>query len=163
MTHMVLCLRHSDQVIRVRTSSTCECDGEFTQAKGLRSRGSEVARRSLRHFAASSVPLPSAGPSRSGAVDASRGQEGVYCEAIGLADPKSSPASSTGRRHHQPMGGSCAGALLEPASRPGLSPSASVQSVAKINMCMIVSPRKRSRRCIAGWCTKSLRASPLPK
>jgi len=38
---MVLSLRHSGQVLRVRTSSTCECDGRFTQEKNLFSRGAE--------------------------------------------------------------------------------------------------------------------------
>ena len=35
MTYMVVLLRHSDQVLRVRASSTCECDGQFTQEKKL--------------------------------------------------------------------------------------------------------------------------------
>ena len=160
---MVLYLRHSDQVIRVRTSSTCECDGQFTQAKGLRSRGPELAHRTVWHFTTASLPLRSAGPNCPRAFDSSRSQKGLYRKDIHFVDPKSPPTSSAGRRHDQPMGGRCAAALLEPASRSWLSARASAESVAKTNMCMIVSHRKRCRRFITGWCALSPRANTLPR
>ena len=124
---MVLYLRHIDQVIRVRTSSTRECDGQFTQAKGLRSRGPELAHRTVWHFTTASLPLLSAGPNCPRAFDSSRSQKGLYRKDIHFVDPKSTPASPAGRRHDQPMGGRCAAALLESASRSWLSARASAK------------------------------------
>jgi hypothetical protein len=50
MPYMVVFLRHSDQVLRVRTSSTCECDGQFTQEKSLLQRDFGLADHSLWHL-----------------------------------------------------------------------------------------------------------------
>src|SRR2546426_2522804 len=110
-TYMVLLLRHSDQVLRVRTSSTCECDGQFTQEKNLSSRGAELAHRPLWPLAPSSVPLSSAGPDRSRAGACSRSQDSLYRQAVRWLDPAGPPASSAKRGHHQPVGGSSSAAL----------------------------------------------------
>ena len=159
---MVLLLRHSDQVFRVRTSSTCECDGQFTQAKSLCFGGSKLAHRSLWPLAASSLPLPSAGPERSWASGGSKSQEGFYRQVIHFLDPTSPPASSARGWSDQPVGRIGAEALLEIASRPWLSAKASAKFVAKINMCMIVCRRKKCRRFITGWSPRSPRANRPP-
>lgn len=164
VTHMVVLLRHIDQVLRVRTSSTCECDGQFTQAKSLPPRGLELARRPLWHFATASVPLLAAGQDYSWACAGSGGQAGLHRQAIRFADPKSSPAISARRRYHQSVGRSGSAALREPASRLWLNARASAASVANTNMCMIVCRWKKCRRFTAGWCqTTKLGTSPWPK
>lgn len=161
---MVVSLRHIDQVLRVRTSSTCECDGQFTPAKSLPPRGLELAYRPLWHFATPSLPLLPAGQDCSGASAGSRGQAGLHRQAIRFADPKSPPAISARRRYYQSVGRSGSAALLEPASRSWLNARASAASVANTNMCMIVCRRKKCRRFTTGWCqTTKLGTSPWPK
>ena len=162
MTHMVLFLWHSDQIVRVRASSTCECDGSFTQ-QGLSSRGRELARRPLPHFAAPGVPLPSASPYGSEAPGDSRSQECFHGKNINIVNPPSPAASASRRRHYQPVGGSGSAALLERASRSWLSASLNAKSAAKTNTCMIVCRRKKCRRFITGWCQTSLRRSKLTR
>src|SRR5204862_7457600 len=159
---MVLLLRHSDQIVRVRTSSTCEYDDEFTQEKILCPRGFELAHGSLSYLATSSLSLPSAGPKRSGAFDGSRSQAGLYRQAVCFLDPTSPPASSARRWHHQPEGGSGSAPLLNPAPRPWLKARVTAKFVVKSNMSMIVCRRKRCRRFITGWSPTSLRASHRP-
>ena len=161
---MVVCLRHSDQILRVRTSSTCECDGQFTQAKSLPPRGLELAHRPLWLFATSSLPLLPAGQDCSWASAGSGGQAGLHCQAIRFVDPKSPPAISARRRYHQSLGRSGSAALLEPASRSWLNARASAASVAKTNRWMIVCRRKKCRRFTTGWCQMTkLGASPWSK
>ena len=159
---MILLLRHSDQVFRVRTSSTCECDGQFTQAKNLSSGGFKLAHRPLWPLATSSLPLSSAGPEHSWASGCSRSQESLYRQAVRFLDPTGPPASSARRWRHQPVGGNGAEALLETAARSWLNAKVSAKFVAKINMCMIVCRRKRCRRYITGWSPTSPRANNLP-
>ena len=161
---MVVSLRHSDQVLRVRTSSTCEYDGEFNQEKSLPPRGLELAHRPLWRFATSSLPLLPAGQDCSWAPAGSGGQAGLHRQAIRFADPKSPPAIPARRRYHQSVGRSGSVAFPEPASRSWLNARASAVSVAKTNMCMIVCRRKRCRRFTTGWCrTTKLGASHWPK
>src|SRR6266404_9880260 len=131
---MVLLLRHSDQVFRARTSSTCECDGQFTQAKNLSFGGFKLAHRSLWPLATSSLPLPSTGPERSWTSGGSRSQAGLYRQVVHFLDPTNPPASSAGGRSHQPVGRIGAEALLEIASRSWLSAKTSAKFVAKISM-----------------------------
>ena len=159
---MVLLLRHSDQVFRVRTSSTCECDGQFTKAKSLFPGGFRLAHHPLWPLATSSLPLSSAGSERSWASGCSRSQEGLYRQVVRFLDPTSPPASSARRWRHQPVGGKSAQALLETASRSWLNAKASAKFVAKINMCMIVCRRKKCRRFITGWSPRSPRTSTPP-
>ncbi len=156
MSYMVLPLRHSDQVIRVRTCTTCECDGQFTSAKGLTPKGPELAHRPIRPLAASSlsIPLPSPTSSRTFAGSGSEGS--VYGQVAGFLDSTSSPAGSAGRWHHQPMGGGSVATVPRAASRPWLSAKPSAVSVVKANMCMIVCRRKSCRRFIIGWCPISV-------
>src|SRR6266571_435207 len=161
MTYMVLFLRHSGQVFRVRANSTCECDGQFTEAKSLSARGGELAPRSLRHLAPSSLPLSSAGQKCWCAFAHSGTQESLHRQAVHFLNPPSPSASSAKRRHHQPVGGSSAEALLESASRSWLNAEASAKFVAKINMCMIVCRREKCRRFITGWFPMSPRANKL--
>ena len=161
---MVVLLRHSDQVFRVRTSSTCECDGQFTQAKSLPPRGLELAHIPLWHFATSSLPLLPAGQDCSWASASSGGQAGLHRQAIRFADPKSPPAISARRRYYQSVGRGSVAALLESASRSWLNARASAASVAKTTMCMIVCRRKKCRGFTTGWCQMTkLSASPWPK
>ena len=161
MTHMVVSLRHSDQVLRVRTSSTCECDGQFTQAKSLPPRGLEVAHGPLWHFATSSLPLLPPGQDCAWAAAGSGGQAGLHRQAIRFADPKGPPAVTVRRRYHQSVGRSGSAALLEPTSRSWLNARASAASVANTNMCMIVCRWKKCRRFTTGWCrTTKLGANP---
>lgn len=159
---MVLLVRHSDQVLRVRTCSTCECDGQFTQAKDLSSKGFKPAHRPLWHLATSSLPLSSAGSNHSWLPACSRSQRGLYGQAACFLDPTSSPAISARTWRHQPVGGSGFAALLEAASRPWLNVSASARSVVKINISMIVCRRKKCRRCTTGWCLTNPRTTPPP-
>ena len=159
---MVLLLRHSGQVFRVRANSTCECDSQFTEAKSLARRGGELAHRSIRHLAPSSLPLSSAGPKRSWASANSRSQESLHRQAVDFFNPASPPASSAKRRHHQPVGGSSAEAVLESASRSWLNAKASARFVAKIITCMIVCRRKKCRRFTTGWFPMSPRANHPP-
>lgn len=162
LTYMVVLLRHSEQVLRVRTGSTCECDGQFTQAQNLCPGGLELACRPLWHLASSSLPLPAAGPNRRCAAAGSRGQGRLYREIARFLDPTSSAAGSARTRGHQPVGGSVLATLLEPASRPWLNARTSAKSVAKINTCMIVSHLKNYRRFITGWCPMKRRTNPPP-
>jgi len=159
---MVLLLRHSDQVYRVRTSSTCECDGQFTQAKSLSFGGFKLPHCQVWPLTTSSLSLSSAGPERAWTSNDSRSQAGLYCQIAHFFDPASPPAGSTRRRSHQPVGGIGAEALLETASRSWLSTKASAKFVAKINMCMIVCRRKKCRRFITGWSPTSLKANRPP-
>ena len=159
---MVLLLRHSDQVLRVRTSSTCECDGQFTQEKNLSPRGAELAHHPLWHLAPPSLPLSSAGPKRWWASANSRSQESLHRQAVHFLNPARPSASSAKRRHHQPVGGSRAETVLESASRSWLNARASAKFVAKINMCMIVYRRKKCRRFTTGWFPMSPRANNPP-
>ncbi len=159
---MVLLLRHSDQIVRVRTSSTCECDDTFTQKNFLSPRGFEPAHRSLSRLAPSSLPLSAAGAKRSRASASSGSQAGLHCQVVHLLNRTNPPASSARRWHHQPVGGSSAEVLLESASRSWLNAKASAKFVAKINMCMIVCRRKKSRRSTTGWFPMSPRANNPP-
>lgn len=162
VTYMVLLFRHSDQVLRVRTSSTCECDGQFTQAKSLSFGGFKLAQCSAWPLATSSLSLSSAGTECTGTPSGSRSQEGLYRQVVHFLDPTSPPASSARRWCHQPVGRIGAEALLETASRSWLSARASAKFVAKINMCMIVCRRKKCRRFITGWSPRSPRAKRPP-
>src|SRR5664279_664931 len=157
---MVLLLRHSDQVLRVRASSTCECDSQFTQEENLSTRGLKLAHHVLWHLPAPSLPLSSGGSNHSWTPACSRSQRGLYRQAARFPDPPSPPAGSARTRRHQPAGGSGSAARLGPASRTWLSASASVKFVAKINTCMIVCRLKRYRRFITGWCPTNPRANP---
>jgi hypothetical protein len=159
---MVLLLRHSDQVFRVRTSSTCECDGQFTPAKSLSFGGFKLAHRPLWPLATSGLPLSSASPECSGTSGGSRSQAGLYRQAVHFFDPTSPPASPARRWGHQPVGGIGAEALLEIASRSWLSAKTSARFVAKTNMCMIVCRRKKCRRFITGWSPMGPRANRPP-
>lgn len=159
---MVLFLWHSDQIVRVRASSTCECDGPFTQ-QGLTSRGRELAHRPLQHFAAPSVPLPLAGPNGSEAPGDSRNQKCFHGKNISIVNPSGPAAGAARRRHHQPMGGSGSAAFLERASGSWLSASLNAKSAAKTTTCRIVCRRKKCRRFITGWCRTSLRRSKLTR
>src|SRR5215831_16195912 len=151
---MVVFLRHSDQVFRVRASSTCECDGPFTQAKGFAPTGLEVADHSLWPLAPTSLPLsaPGANGSRSGAR--ARNQSGLHSQIIYFADWTGASAISARRLSHQPVGGGGFATRLEVATRSWLSARASAKFIAKINMCMIVSHQKKCCRFIIGWCQR---------
>ena len=162
VTYMVLFIRRSEQVLRVRTSSTCECNGQFAQAENL-PRGFELAHRQLWPLAPSSLPLSSTSPKRWWTATDSRSEECFYCQVAGFVDLPSPPASSARRPGHQPVGGRGTARLAQLASRPWLSASASTESVAKINMCMIVSRRKRYRKFITGWCAMSRSANTPPR
>ena len=155
-------MRHSDQVFRVRTSSTCECDGQFTQAKNFSPRGSEVAHRPLRALAPSSLSLSSAGPKRSWTTACSRSETRFHGQVAGFIDPANSPESSTRTRRHQPVGGSGAATRLELASRPWLNANTSAKFVVKINMCRIVCRLKKCRKFIIGWYPTNARANQPP-
>jgi hypothetical protein len=162
MTYMVVVLRHKDQIIRVRTSPTCECDGQFTQEKNLCPKGFRFARSPLRHFTTSSLPLLSASPRGRWPGTGSRGQGCFYCEVARVLDWKGPPASSTRTGWHQPVGGRGFETILEPQSRPWLSAKPNTKSVVKINISMIVCRLKKCRRFITGWCPTNLRENHRP-
>ena len=162
MPYMVVYLCHSDQVLRVRTSSTCECDGQFTQEKSLLQRDFRLADHSLWHLPAPSLPLCSSGSKHSWPRGSSRTQERFYCQAVGLLDPASPSACATTGQPRQSVGGSRVAALIETSARPWLSASDSARFVAKITMCMIVCRLKRCRAFIIGWCLMKLNANRRP-
>jgi len=159
---MVVLLRHKDEVIGVRTSPTCECDGQFTQPENLSFRGFRFAHHSLRHLASPSLPLFSASPSGSRPGAGSRGQGCVYGEVARVLDSTSSSASSARRGWHQPVGRRSIEALLEPHSKPWLNATPSIDSVVKINISMIVCRPKRCRRYTTGWCLMNPSENPRP-
>lgn len=159
---MVLLLRHKDQIIRARTSPTCECDGQFTQRESLCTRGFGFPQCSLRHFAAPSVPLFSTGPGCWRPCTGPGGQGCFYGEVARVLDWPSSAASSARTGWHQPVGGSGIEALFGAQSKPWLSATSSIRCVARINISMIVCRPKRCRRSTTGWCPRNLSENPLP-
>ena len=152
MTYMVVYLRHSDQVLRVRTSSTCECDGPFTQRKCLSPRGLELACHSLWHLTASGLPLFTPGSNGPWPIARARSQSCLHSQVACFGDSTRAPTRTARRLEHQPVGGGGSAALLELAQRPWLSARASAKFVAKINMCMTVSRQRNYCRFIIGWC-----------
>ena len=162
MTYMVLLLRHIDQVLRVRTSSTCECDGQFTQERSFPSGDFRLAEHSLWRLPAPGLPLCSPGSEQSWTGANSRTQKRFYRQALSLFDPTSPPAGTTTREHHQSVGGSSVTALVETSARPWLSASDSANFVAKINMSMIVCRLEKCRKFITGWFPRSPRANRPP-
>lgn len=160
MSHMVLLLRQSDQVIRVRTCSACECDSQFTTAESLTSGGSELARRPIRPLAAPSLSIPLPSPTCSRTFAGSRSEGSFYGQVARFLDSTSSPTGSAWRWHHQPMGGGSAATVPQVASRPWLSAKPSAAFVVKTNMFMIVCRRKSCRKFIIGWCPISAIRKP---
>src|ERR1017187_4247271 len=104
MTYMVLLLRHSDEIIGVRKSSTCECDGQFAQKKDLSAKGLKPARRRLWHLQASSLSLSTAGPNRREAPARSGKENCFYSQTSPLACPAGPPPSPARTQRHQPLG-----------------------------------------------------------
>ena len=160
MTHMVLLLRHSDQIIRVRTSSTRECNGQFAQDENLSPSGFAAGRRPLRNLQASSIPLSSGGTNDPGASGSSGSENRFYSEAPALLDPASSPAGRTEASYDQPLGGTSFAALFKLRAKSWVTPEPNAKSVVKTNMSMIVLRPKRCLKSITGSCPrwKSLRA-----
>lgn len=157
VTYMVLLLRQSDQVIRLRKSSTCECDGQVAQTKDLSARGLKPTRRRLRHLPASSLSLLATGPSRAPADDGAGSKNRFYSQTFLFAGPTSPPPGPARRRHYQRLGGRGSAAVFAPAPKPWLNGKTSAKSVAKINLCMTACPRKKCRRSITGWSRRRMR------
>jgi hypothetical protein len=149
---MVVYLRHKEQIVRVRTSPTCECDGQFTPPENLSLRGFRFAHCAIRHLAPPSVPLFSASPRGCRTGAGSRGQGCFYGEVTPLLDSPSPPASRGRTGRHQPVGGRSLEAVLALRSRPWTNVNLNAKFVVKINITMIVCHLKSCRRFIIGWC-----------
>ena|SRR5258708_6323284 len=163
MTHMVLLLRHSDKIIRGRTSPTRECDAQFTPAADLHFRGFGGVGRSLWAIAQTSLPLFTASPTNGFAPAGSRTQGGLYRKACPQFNPEGSAASSAAALFHQSLGGSGLAAGAGAHRRPWLNPGAIENCVAKFTFCRIVMCHKRCLRFIAGWCRNRSREGLSPR
>ena len=148
---MVLLLRHSDQIIRVRKNSTCECDGQSAQRKGLSTKGLEPTRRGVRDFPAPGLSLFAAGPNHRPTRACSRGEGGFYSQAFPLGCPTGPPPSQARRRFYQPVGRGGVAAVFKPTLQPWLNGKVNPKYVAKINTSMTVCRRRKCRRSITGW------------
>jgi len=157
MTYMVLFLRHSDQVIRLRKSSACECDGQLAQKKDLSAKGLKPTCRQVRHLPASSLSLSTASPNHPPARACSRSKNGFYRQTFPVACPTSPPPGPARRQHHQRLGGRGAAAVFEPPPQPWLNGKTSAKSVAKTNMCMTACRRKKCPKFITGWSRRRTR------
>lgn len=154
MTYIVVYLRHSDEVIRVRTGSTCECHSQFTQEKGLAIRGFELAHRPLSHLPAPSVPLPPAGSNHPVTSACPRKEGGLYGQAFHSFNQASPTAGATAAFHHQPVGGPGLAPASQTTRGTWLNGEASQNSVVTINMCLIVWRLKKSLKFTTGWCRR---------
>jgi len=163
MTHKVLLLRHSDEIIRGRTSPTRECDAQFTSTADLHFRGFEGVGRSLWAVAQTGLPLFTASPTSGIAAAGSRTKGGLYRKACPQFNPEGSSAGSAAELFHQSLGGWGLAAWAGPHPRPWLNPGASENCVAKITFCRIVMCHKRCLRFTAGWCRSPSREALSPR
>src|SRR5512136_239851 len=105
MTYTVVFLRHSDQIIRGRTSPTRECNGQFAKEQDCFFGSFKAARPSLRTIPAASLPLFT--PSAAVGFARTRARtEGCFHRESGAPTPCASPPPGTPPAlSHQPVGG----------------------------------------------------------
>src|SRR5215470_9598514 len=101
---MVLRLRHSGEIIRGRTSPTCERDHPVTQAQNLCFAGPGRVDRALWAIPAAGLPVLATSSASRLTFSHSRRQERLHCETAPNLNCASSSASSATASFDQRVG-----------------------------------------------------------
>ena len=157
---MVLLLRHSGEIIRGRTSPTCERDDPVAPARKLRFADLGRDRLALPAIQAAGLPVLTASSASRFTFGCSREEKCFHRQTASLFNRAGAPTRPTAACFDQRLG------RASPASGAGaiqiswLNADASRACVAKSTFCLIVTCLRNSRKLITGWCPKQ---NPSPR